>query len=129
MISRMNALKAKKTAAARASSVQYAAWPSAAASIPTPEGATRPRIDLGGTWERHVEGKLFDYVTVPSSLRPFGFYRLKRSIPLPRLSERQRAWVHFDAINYHGRVFVNSGYGLYFQIPGNVLLAFSVDGR
>ncbi len=28
-----------------------------------------------------------------------------------------------------GRVFVNSGYGLYFQIPGNVLLAFSVDGR
>jgi polyvinyl alcohol dehydrogenase (cytochrome) len=28
----------------------------------------------------------------------------------------------------HGRVFVNSGYGLYFQIPGNVLLAFSVDG-
>jgi len=107
MNSRMNALKAKKTAVARAANVQYAAWPSAMASLPRPEGATRPRIDLGGTWERHVEGKLFDYVTVPSSLRPFGFYRLKRSIPLPRLSERQRAWVHFDAINYHGRVFVN----------------------
>ena len=28
-----------------------------------------------------------------------------------------------------GMLFVNSGYGLYFQMPGNVLLAFSVDGR
>ena len=28
-----------------------------------------------------------------------------------------------------GIVYVNSGYGLYFHLPGNVLLAFSVDGR
>jgi polyvinyl alcohol dehydrogenase (cytochrome) len=28
-----------------------------------------------------------------------------------------------------GVVYVNSGYGLYFHMPGNVLLAFSVDGR
>ncbi len=28
-----------------------------------------------------------------------------------------------------GVVYVNSGYGLYFHMPGNVLLAFSVDGK
>jgi polyvinyl alcohol dehydrogenase (cytochrome) len=30
---------------------------------------------------------------------------------------------------YDGMVYVNSGYGLYFHLPGNVLLAYSVDGR
>ena len=30
---------------------------------------------------------------------------------------------------YQGMVFVNSGYGLYGHMPGNLLLAFSVDGR
>ncbi len=30
---------------------------------------------------------------------------------------------------YGGMVYVNSGYGLYNHMPGNVLLAFSVDGR
>jgi polyvinyl alcohol dehydrogenase (cytochrome) len=30
---------------------------------------------------------------------------------------------------YHGMVYTNSGYGLYFHMPGNVLLAFSIDGR
>jgi polyvinyl alcohol dehydrogenase (cytochrome) len=29
----------------------------------------------------------------------------------------------------NGMVYANSGYGLYFHMPGNVLLAFSVDGR
>lgn len=28
-----------------------------------------------------------------------------------------------------GMVYVNSGYGLYFHMPGNVLLAFSIDGE
>jgi len=107
MISRMNAQKAKKNAADHALRAQNAAWPGVMTAPPSPEGATHPRIDLGGTWERYVEAKLLDYVTVPSSLRPSGFYRLKRSIAVPRLSEGQRAWVHFDAITYHGRVFVN----------------------
>jgi len=26
-------------------------------------------------------------------------------------------------------VYIDSGYGLYFHLPGNVLLAFSVDGK
>jgi polyvinyl alcohol dehydrogenase (cytochrome) len=30
---------------------------------------------------------------------------------------------------HDGMLYVNSGYGLYFHMPGNVLLAFSVDGR
>jgi polyvinyl alcohol dehydrogenase (cytochrome) len=29
----------------------------------------------------------------------------------------------------NGMLYVNSGYGVYFHLPGNVLLAFSVDGR
>jgi polyvinyl alcohol dehydrogenase (cytochrome) len=30
---------------------------------------------------------------------------------------------------YEGMVYANSGYGVYFHMPGNVLMAFSVDGR
>ena len=30
---------------------------------------------------------------------------------------------------YDGMVYANSGYGLYFHMPGNLLLAFSVDGK
>jgi polyvinyl alcohol dehydrogenase (cytochrome) len=30
---------------------------------------------------------------------------------------------------HDGMVYVNSGYGLYFHMPGNALLAFSVDGK
>ena len=29
----------------------------------------------------------------------------------------------------HGMVYTNSGYGVFGGIPGNVLLAFSVDGK
>jgi polyvinyl alcohol dehydrogenase (cytochrome) len=28
-----------------------------------------------------------------------------------------------------GMLFVNSGYGMFGQMPGNVLLAFSIEGR
>jgi polyvinyl alcohol dehydrogenase (cytochrome) len=30
---------------------------------------------------------------------------------------------------HDGMMYTNSGYGLYFHMPGNVLLAFSVDGK
>jgi len=107
MIGKMHKLKARKDALAQALNANWAAWPTVkSGSAGPPEGA-RSRIDLAGTWERHVEGMLFDFVEVPSSLHPFGYYRLKRSFLLPRLSDQQRAVVHFDAINYHGRVFVN----------------------
>jgi hypothetical protein len=64
-------------------------------------------VDLSGAWERHVNGKFLDVISVPSSQRPLGFYRLKREFPLPVLSGRERAILHFEAITYHGRVFVN----------------------
>ncbi len=73
------------------------------------EGARsqRSRVDLSGTWERHVNGKLFDVIQVPSSQRPLGFYHLKREFLLPALSGSERAILHFEAITFHGRVFVN----------------------
>src|SRR6266487_308246 len=76
-------------------------------AVPQQSGAPRSRVSLNGRWERHVDGALLDHVDVPSSLRPSGFYRLKRTIPLPKLSAGQRAFIHFEAINFHGRVFVN----------------------
>jgi hypothetical protein len=69
--------------------------------------STRTTVDLNGDWERHVHGKLVDIVAVPSSLRPSGLYRLRRTFLLPRLAKNERAILHFDAINYHGRVFLN----------------------
>ncbi|PYT32595.1 MAG: hypothetical protein DMG57_01260 [Acidobacteria bacterium] len=80
---------------------------SLAVAAPQTPGAPRSRVSLNGRWERHVNGALLDYVDVPSSLRPSGFYRLKRTILLPKLLAGQRAFVRFEAINFHGRVFVN----------------------
>ncbi|PYV24062.1 MAG: hypothetical protein DMG24_12455 [Acidobacteria bacterium] len=60
-----------------------------------------------GTGERRIDGVLYDVVQVPSSLRPSGFYRLKREFLLPELSVHERAILHFDAITYFGRPFVN----------------------
>jgi len=54
-----------------------------------------------------VNGVVVDRVEVPSSLRPSGFYRLERTFLLPKLAPNQRAFAHFEAVNYHGRVFVN----------------------
>jgi hypothetical protein len=64
-------------------------------------------VDLGGTWERRVHGKLLDAIPVPSSQRPLGFYHLKREFLLPALSGGVRAILHFEGIAYHGRLFVN----------------------
>jgi hypothetical protein len=72
-----------------------------------PSSRLRSRVDLAGTWERHVHGKLLDVIPVPSSQRPLGFYHLQREFLLPALAPQQRAVVHFDAIAYHGRVSVN----------------------
>ena len=72
-----------------------------------PRGETRQRIDLNGSWERHFGDRPLDVVTVPSSLRPAGYYQLKRKFLMPHLSPQQRAVLHFEAITYHGRVFIN----------------------
>ena len=72
-----------------------------------PAAGARSRVDLNGQWERMINGNMYDVVQVPSSLRPSGCYQLKRQFLLPQLSEHERAILHFDAITYFGRAFVN----------------------
>jgi hypothetical protein len=67
----------------------------------------RLQVNLGGIWECHINGRLHDMVTVPSSLRPRGFYQLKRSVVLPRSANGQRPFLHFDAVNYYSQASVN----------------------
>jgi beta-glucuronidase len=89
------------------SSVSDLARPNSLAASNAALSRTRSRADLHGIWERHVNGALFDAITVPSSQRPLGNYRLKRSCLLPKLAAGQRAYLHFDAVNYFSRAFVN----------------------
>ena len=69
---------------------------------------TRTAVDLNGDWERYVHGKLVDVVTVPSSLASLGLVSAAPQFFASCVcANGKRAIVHFDAINYHGRVFVN----------------------
>jgi hypothetical protein len=72
-----------------------------------PVAGARAQVDLNGQWERWIDEELHDVVQVPSSLRPSGYYHLKRQFLLPELSGHERAILHFDAITYFGRAFVN----------------------
>ena len=72
-----------------------------------PRARPRARVDLNGTWERLVEQAHYDFISVPSSRRPVGQSVLKREFTLPKLATGTRAFVHFEAINYYGRVSVN----------------------
>jgi Glycosyl hydrolases family 2, TIM barrel domain/Glycosyl hydrolases family 2, sugar binding domain/Glycosyl hydrolases family 2 len=73
----------------------------------SPVRSSRICVGLNGLWERHVNQVLYDIISVPSSQRPLGFYELKRSVALPRPTAAQRAILHFDAVNYFSRAFVN----------------------
>ncbi|MBI3666299.1 MAG: hypothetical protein HY236_08760, partial [Acidobacteria bacterium] len=68
---------------------------------------SRSRVDLNGPWERYLNGSLYDVIQAPGSLRPLGSFRLQRSFLLPKLAARQRAFLCFDAVTYHGRAFAN----------------------
>lgn len=70
-------------------------------------GTRRMRVDLNGTWERLVQETHFDVIAVPSSNRPIGQSTLRREFTLPKLGPGTRAFVHFEAITYFGRVSVN----------------------
>jgi hypothetical protein len=65
------------------------------------------RIPLNGEWEYRVDGKFYSPITVPSSLHPSGFYSLNRRFGLPHLGRGDRAFIHFEAITYWGRVSIN----------------------
>src|SRR5713226_1788667 len=73
----------------------------------SPLPKTRLQVNLGGTWECHINGRLHDMITVPSSQRPRGNYQLKRNFVLPRLTKGQRAFLHFDAVNYYSLASAN----------------------
>jgi len=76
-------------------------------SSPSSSSSSRKRVSLNGEWERHIGETLWDVVSVPSSLHPSGFYTLKRSFVLPRLAAGERAFLHFEAITYCGKLSVN----------------------
>ena len=75
--------------------------------LPEKPYGSRSRVTLNGTWQRYLYETPYDVVQVPSSQRPLGYYQLKKDFVIPALTSNQRALVHFDAITYHGRVFVN----------------------
>src|ERR1017187_6076347 len=89
-----------------ASAVLSAVAVLAAESGAVAEGS-RTRVSLNGEWERRIGDVLYDTVVVPSSLRPSGNYILSRNFALPRLARGERAFVHFEAIAFWGRVTVN----------------------
>src|SRR5690348_8375896 len=82
------------------------AVPAMASPEPVVQGS-RKRVSLNGEWEQRIDGQPYDVIDVPSSLHPFGFYILARSFNLPRLARGERAFLHFDAITYCGRLAVN----------------------
>jgi Glycosyl hydrolases family 2, TIM barrel domain/Glycosyl hydrolases family 2/Glycosyl hydrolases family 2, sugar binding domain len=76
--------------------------------MPLPSGiTTRSRVSLNGTWQRYVNGEYYENIEVPSSQHPFGYSQLKRTFLMPQLGPGERAILHFEAIAYHGRAFIN----------------------
>jgi beta-galactosidase/beta-glucuronidase len=69
--------------------------------------SSRRRIALNGEWERHLGSTLWDFVTVPSSLHPCGFYTLRRNFMLPPLTAGERVFLHLEGITYCGKLVVN----------------------
>jgi len=82
------------------------AVPALAKPEPVVHGS-RKRLELNGEWEMSIDGEPYDVIDVPCSLHPTGFYKLSKGFVLPRLARGERAFVHFDAITYCGRLAVN----------------------
>jgi polyvinyl alcohol dehydrogenase (cytochrome) len=82
----------------------------------------------GAIFAGHMDGRVRAYDAESGRV----LWSFDTSQPLPTLSGR---WGNGGSIGgggpvvHDGMVYVNSGYGLYFHMPGNVLAAFSVDGR
>jgi hypothetical protein len=76
----------------------------------------RTVVDLNGDWDQYIHNKHIAVVRVPSSLRPWGFYFLKRNFLLPGFSKSERAILHFEGITYFARVLVN-GHELGTMVP------------
>jgi polyvinyl alcohol dehydrogenase (cytochrome) len=82
----------------------------------------------GVVFAGHMDGRVRAYDAKTGTV----VWSFDTSQPLPTLSGLAG---HGGSIGgggpvvHDGTLFVNSGYGVYFHMPGNVLAAFSVDGR
>ncbi len=76
----------------------------------------------------HMDGRVRAYDTDDGTV----LWSFDTSQPLPTLSGKPGQGGSVGGggpVVHDGMVYVNSGYGLYFHMPGNVLAAFSVNGE
>ena len=82
----------------------------------------------GAIFAGHMDGRIRAYDTETGRV----LWNFDTSQPLPTLSGKAGIGGSVGGggpVVHDGMVYVNSGYGLYFHMPGNVLAAFSVDGK
>lgn len=82
----------------------------------------------GAIFAGHMDGRIRAYDTESGQV----LWNFDTSQPLPTLSGKAGLGGSIGGggpVVHDGMVYVNSGYGLYFHMPGNVLAAFSVDGK
>jgi polyvinyl alcohol dehydrogenase (cytochrome) len=82
----------------------------------------------GVVFAAHMDGRVRAYDTEAGRV----LWSFDTSQPLPTLSGKPGQGGSVGGggpVVHDGMLYVNSGYGLYFHMPGNVLAAFSVDGK
>jgi len=82
----------------------------------------------GVVFAGHMDGRVSAYSSEDGRI----LWSFDTSQPLPTLSGTRGQGGSVGGggpVVHDGVVYVNSGYGLYFHMPGNVLAAFSVDGK
>jgi polyvinyl alcohol dehydrogenase (cytochrome) len=82
----------------------------------------------GAIFAGHMDGRVRAYDAEDGKV----LWSFDTSQPLPTLSGKSGQGGSIGGggpVVHDGMVYVNSGYGLYFHMPGNVLAAFSVNGE